>query len=73
MRVPAPSGGSWAKQRLTELLVGAEFDAPESSVEVVKIENLNGDAEVREARAPPPPTVRVHRVPASATTPWRNQ
>ena len=37
---------SWAKERLSGLLKDVEFDAPESIVTVVKIENLEGDAEV---------------------------
>ena len=38
---------SWAKQRLKELLLGVEFDAPEGVVEVVTVEKIEGDAEVR--------------------------
>lgn len=37
---------SWAKQRLNELLLEVEFYAEEGSVEVVKVEKLEGDAEV---------------------------
>lgn len=45
-RVTCPLG-SWAKKRLTELLQGIEYEAPEGSVEVVKVENLEGDSEVQ--------------------------
>ncbi|CAM9377771.1 unnamed protein product [Ascophyllum nodosum] len=41
---------SWAKERLSGLLKDVEFDAPESIVTVVKIENLEGDAEVSYSR-----------------------
>ena len=37
---------SWAKQRLEELLGAVEFDASESTVTVVKVDKLEGDAEV---------------------------
>lgn len=37
---------SWAKQRLQELLGAVEFDASESTVTVVKVDKLEGDAEV---------------------------
>ena len=37
---------SWAKQRLQELLGAVEFDASESTVTVVTVDKLEGDAEV---------------------------
>ena len=43
LRVPS----SWAKQRLKELLVGVEFDTSEGGVEVVTLDKVEGDAEVR--------------------------
>ena len=44
---------SWAKQRLKELLLGVEFDASEGVVEVVAVEKIEGDAEVRQRGAYP--------------------
>ncbi|CAM9357698.1 unnamed protein product [Scytosiphon promiscuus] len=41
---------SWAKQRLEELLKAVEFDAPESAVTVVKVDKLDGDAEISFSR-----------------------
>ncbi|CAM9579463.1 unnamed protein product, partial [Hapterophycus canaliculatus] len=41
---------SWAKQRLQELLQAVEFDAPESTVTVVKVDKLEGDAEISFSR-----------------------
>eukprot|EP00752_Nemacystus_decipiens_P009906 g8838.t1 len=41
---------SWAKQRLQELLGGVEFDASESAVTVVKVDKLEGDAEISFSR-----------------------
>ncbi|CAN0258089.1 unnamed protein product [Ectocarpus sp. 12 AP-2014] len=41
---------SWAKQRLDELLVGVELDASESVVKVVKVDKLEGDAEISFSR-----------------------
>eukprot|EP00903_Cladosiphon_okamuranus_P013940 g12966.t1 len=41
---------SWAKQRLQELLGAVEFDASESTVTVVKVDKLEGDAEISFSR-----------------------
>ncbi|CAM9514340.1 unnamed protein product [Ectocarpus fasciculatus] len=41
---------SWAKQRLEELLVGVELDTSESVVKVVKVDKLEGDAEISFSR-----------------------